>query len=80
MQFPPTSTSSFVGRIISLATYSVTLSTLSFPFYEKRSFTPVQSKKQSYSSVYFNICLLYSQKNRQKILQRIVSAITWIRV
>jgi hypothetical protein len=46
MHFPPNYTFSLLGRIISLATYSLTLSTLSFLFYEKRSFTPVQSDKQ----------------------------------
>ena len=49
-----------------------------FPQFERPSFTPIQSERPNYSSVFINFYIFREQTGRQKILHRMIASIPWL--
>ena len=48
------------------------------PQCEWPSFTPIQNKRQNYSSVYLSLFVFREQTGRQKLLHRMIANIPWL--
>jgi hypothetical protein len=59
-------------KLSSSAPYAQTPQSICFLQFQRPSFTPIQNKRQNYSSVYFSLYIFWQQTGRQKILHRMI--------